>query len=762
MYFVMHRIAICIQTSVALCATLGGSPLAQAEQRLLNLDFGDSGVSSPKSGPAAVGQSSADVWNYLARDFSWSVPLRWADGDLSPASATVTTALSAYENGSADPMLNTYVFAGPNVPAQVYLTGLPPGICQLYLYGHGATSPDNGVYSITTDTVTVGPKSTSTKQSWNAPSWQEGRQYVFFADLPVGESGTVVINVLPNNLGRGLISGLQLVADVAPPPQFPLFAKVTQGPIATDNGYTLAAAWADYDNDGDLDLFVGRDRAYGLSHQLYRNDGGGVFTPTVGVLPGLESLGSVLGASWGDYDNDGHIDLVVSGLNSPCALYHNLGTGVFEQVVDSVISAEPGQFNGLAWADYDRDGDLDLFAAESGGSGGSRLYQNDGYGAFERLTLSGVEGVVGVGCAWGDYNNDGYPDLAVAGGGNGNWLFTNLGNGTFDPSQFLENDCTVEAAWGDYDNDGDLDLLFANRLCFSGVNFLYQNDGAVRLALANLPPLTTDTWNANGAAWADYDNDGDLDLFVANFSNLSGVPTPNSLYQNNGDGGFASILDAPTAEPNEGVSAAWGDYDGDGFRDLVVTQWPGPSPGTQVFHNRGNGNAWLGIQLQATESNRSCIGVRVEAEAVIAESSRRQLWETSSSDGLRDQGLAMTLGLGDAEAAERLVVRWPSGPGQAQEFTGVTGRQTVLIKENAPILMAPAGGVYAKTASVTLQTGVPKTQIRYTLDGSTPTANSRLYTTPITLRKTTTVRAAAFGNDGQVGLETSATYTLNR
>jgi hypothetical protein len=324
----------------------------------------------------------------------------------------------------------------------------------------------------------------------------------------------------------------------------------------------------------------------------------------------------------------------------------------------------------------------------------------------------------------------------------------------------LENDCTVEAAWGDYDNDGDLDLLFANRLCFSGVNFLYQNDGAVRLALANLPPLTTDTWNANGAAWADYDNDGDLDLFVANFSNLSGVPTPNSLYQNNGDGGFASILDAPTAEPNEGVSAAWGDYDGDGFRDLVVTQWPGPSSGTRVFHNRGNGNAWLGIQLQATDSNRSCIGVRVEAAAVIAGLPHRQLWETSSSDGLRDQGLAITLGLGDAVAAERLVVRWPSG--QAQEFTGVTGRQTVLIKENAPILMAPAGGVFTKTASVTLRTSVPETQIRYTLDGSTPTANSRLYTTPITLRKTTTVRAAAFVNNGQVGLEASATYTLNR
>ncbi len=243
-----------------------------------------------------------------------------------------------------------------------------------------------------------------------------------------------------------------------------------------------ANAAVDYDNDGLLDLFVTQDG--GLT-QLWHNNGDGTFT-RITSGPAVSDAAPV----WGDYDNDGFMDLFLPvGTSTGNVLYHNNRNGTFTRVLTNTIATDPffGGAEAAAWGDYDNDGLQDLFVTGDNGSP-NRLYHNEGSGRFTIVTgipmATRPAGTDSLGCAWGDYDNDGYLDLFVTSHGGHNTLYHNNGDGTF--TQVLSGDLVNDGGpgyslcgWVDYDNDGFLDLFISqNNLATSTTtNLLYHNNG---------------------------------------------------------------------------------------------------------------------------------------------------------------------------------------------------------------------------------------------------------------------------------------------
>jgi hypothetical protein len=375
-----------------------------------------------------------------------------------------------------------------------------------------------------------------------------------------------------------------------------------KNPIIGPGIFTLGRsnlAWGDYDNDGDLDLAVGFERTCltlgGCTpiepNRLYENQGG-ILTASQDWQP--SSNIDTHSMAWGDYDNDGDLDLAVGNgthwanniwgpaeVGSPNYLYQNnagiLGT------TPIWLSSESAPTTSLAWGDYDQDGDLDL-AVGNGSEYWSwigvipfpnQLYKNEGMeNGSCRLALawSSTEADMTNSVAWGDYDNDGDLDLAVGNLGQ-NRLYRN-DRGNLTPSAVWssdETDDTRSIAWGDYDGDGDLDLAAGN----SGANHLYRNENGKLTTFAVWSSLEAD--NTTSIAWSDYDGDGDLDLAAGNEGQ------PNRLYRN--DDGVLTTYAAWSADAaSDTTSIAWGDYDGDGDPDLAIGN---KNQAGQLYRNTG-------------------------------------------------------------------------------------------------------------------------------------------------------------------------------
>ncbi len=437
----------------------------------------------------------------------------------------------------------------------------------------------------------------------------------------------------------------------------------TRVPLPPDTTISAGVSWADMDNDGDLDIFV---TSTGAPNQLYRNDGGDI----------ANDIGSSIlsgGATWGDYDNDGLLDLFVAnsgGKNN--FLYKNKGNGVFEKITSGEIVTDGGNSFGATWGDYDNDGYLDLFVSNFDNN---FLYRNHGDGSFEKILEGDIVNDVDVssGCSWADYDSDGYLDLFVCSLGQKNCLYRNKGDGSFE--RILEGEITndvsasLSCSWGDFDNDLDLDLFVATL----DSNLFYKNNGNGTFTKITEGDIVNETRRSFGSAWGDFDNDGHLDLFVANEGD-------NSLFKNNGDGTFTRVI-ASIVTSDGGLSrgSAWADFNDDGQLDLFVTNL---DEANFLYSNNGNQNHWINIKCVGTGtlSNKSAIGAKVK---VIA-AGKRQLNEISGQTGFGGQNsLNAEFGLGAATVIDSIRVEWPSGIKQV--LTDVAADQFITIIEDSTL-----------------------------------------------------------------------------
>ena len=507
-------------------------------------------------------------------------------------------------------------------------------------------------------------------------------------------------------------------------------------------------AFSDYDNDGDLDIYIPAEAlAEGINNRLWENDGNGNFR-NVAEARGVENAGSYSrGASWGDFDNDGDDDLAVSNMppgqdrrnHVPTTVYKNLlvetGVANFEDITRSAGIMRAGNEEdariggvgdtgaGVAWGDYDNDGDLDLFWKCADHNIDNALFRNNGDGTFTDVTQeSGASILDKVSEAnsqgspnWTDINDDGWVDLLITNEGSSKVLLLNKKNGTFEDITtnlrgpngfaFLNPGNANGACIGDIDNDGDFDFYLptadqANRLILSN----FSDDDQVNFNDITLTSGAGDPGGARGCTMADFDNDGYLDIYVNN-GGLSNVlindvigqmpmfvqfyiawdPAFNKLYRNNGDQTFTDITEGSGAEGfgiGSGVGAA--DLNNDGFTDLVITNRTYYSDGQRVnipqqnhaLINQGNDNAWIKIALTGSSSNRNGFGAKVKVQS----GNLIQVREHTSAHGYNSTNdPTLMFGLGKRDSIDRIEIRWPSGI--VQELTDVKARQMLSISE---------------------------------------------------------------------------------
>ena len=447
------------------------------------------------------------------------------------------------------------------------------------------------------------------------------------------------------------------------------FEDVTEKAGLQGSGYGMGVAVGDYDNDGFEDLYV---TAYG-GNKLYHNNGDGTFTD-VTEKAGVAGSGWSTSAAWVDLDNDGLLDLVVlrylqwdfddiwcgehkEGYRAYChpdlfqpispLVYHNDGNGHFTEVAQKIGLAKPGKGLGIALADYDRDGHIDLFFAND--SMVEFLYHNKGNGTFEEtglLSEVAVDGdgrtYAGMGVDFADYDNDGWPDLVI----------TDLAN----------------QRYALYQNNHDSTFTYAS-----------FTSGMAR---------STMTHSGWGVRFLDYDNDGWKDLLIAQGHDLDTVELtspslhyrePMLLLRNTGKD-FVDVSSASGevfSKPWLGRGMAIGDIDNDGRLDAVVSTNDGPA---HILHNETpTQNHWLRLKLVGHKSNRDAIGA--EVKLVTAKGPQLAIVSTAGSY-LSSSDKRVHFGLGSESVAQSIEIRWPSGI--TQTLKNVRADQILTLDEPLP------------------------------------------------------------------------------
>jgi hypothetical protein len=360
------------------------------------------------------------------------------------------------------------------------------------------------------------------------------------------------------------------------------FTEISAGLM---NVYRGSIEWGDCDNDGDLDIFmVGKNDGGVFVTKLYRNLGGGSFSEISNSFPGV-----IDGcAAWGDFDNDGDVDILFNGWTGSTYLtrvYRNDGEGIFTNInagLPGVHSGNDHQDNSAAWGDYDNDGDLDiLLTGDDGSDYITQLYRNDGKGVFTNTYIA-IPGVYRGTVRWGDYDNDRDLDILIIGVTNATSIsrvYRNDGDGVFtDIMAGLPGVDYGSAAWGDYDNDGDLDIVLNGDIDGStNISKIFRNDG--HDTFTDIHAALTAMYSSS-VTWGDYDNDGDLDILMA-----GSIPPSRKtiLYRNNGSGIFTEISTGIIATASGYVTS--GDYDNDGDLDILLIGHSPSKPVTKLYRN---------------------------------------------------------------------------------------------------------------------------------------------------------------------------------
>jgi len=498
---------------------------------------------------------------------------------------------------------------------------------------------------------------------------------------------------------------------------------------------------ADFDGDGWTDIYFVNardryDRGIKVQNALYHNNRDGTFSDVTDKA-GVPGTGFGLGCVWGDYDNDGFPDLFVTQFGKN-VLYHNNGDGTFSDVTDKagVGGLETGMFHaGATFVDYDRDGKLDLYVGTyvamdndsqryckigamltscppSAFKGSpNALYHNNGDGTFTNVTKKAKilepEGKsLSVGAA--DFDNDGWPDIFVANDGVRAFLFRNRRDGTFEEtagitgmaySQTGQPMAAMCISLGDYDNDGLLDLYISD---FQGSSdHVWHNDGNGFFSETSDSAgitLPTKTVLSFGGGFVDYDNDGWLDIFIANghvYPEIEqGFPDThykqlNTVFHNLKNGKFAEVSGVTgiaSLAPRIGRGVAFLDFDNDGSVDVLVAN--NGDPPTLLRNGGGSGNHFVNFKLVGTKSNHDAMGARIRVVA----GGISQIREIAGGGSYLSQSeLRANFGLGAATRAELVEVSWPSGA--KQSFKNVDADKFWLVVEGnadlAPQLIRP-------------------------------------------------------------------------
>ena len=490
----------------------------------------------------------------------------------------------------------------------------------------------------------------------------------------------------------------------------------------------------DYDNDGDLDIYLinGALQTENTHEKpknvLYQNNGDGTFTD-VTVKAGVGSIDYGTGATVGDYDNDGYLDLFLTNFGKD-QLYRNNGDGTFTDITKQTGVGNPHWGTSCAFADIDNDGYLDLYIAnyavydpkndqqckERGihvycgphayPAIHDTLFRNNRDGVFIDISTFSrpkeLPPMHGLGVTFGDYDNDGDMDLYVANDQDPNYLFQNNGKGSFIEIALISgvcyNDMGKEEAgmgtdFGDYNNDGQLDLTVSNYQ--TETNTLYNNldrdffsDETIPSGIAEV----THGYLGWGIKFFDYDNDGYQDIFVANghlMDNISllekhvSYPQKNLLFRNLGDSTFEKVESQDDGLTLKKVSrgTAIGDYDNDGDLDILVTNC---NQKPDLLKNViGNKNNWIQIQLEGQKSNRSGIGTKIK---VVTDTHTQYREIQSGGSYLSFHDLRAHFGVGKVEQINHIEIRWPSGQIDTntqlpvnQRFLAVEGEKLSLL-----------------------------------------------------------------------------------
>jgi chitodextrinase len=450
---------------------------------------------------------------------------------------------------------------------------------------------------------------------------------------------------------------------------FASFTNVTLPAGVFSTGESRGAAWADYDNDGCVDLYVTQ---VGAPNHLYRNNCNGTFTD-VASEAGVANPAVATGAAWADYDSDGDPDLYVGNQNGANALYRNNGDGTFTDVAAALGVDDIRGTAGVSWADYDGDGDPDLFIANRHVNGLTEdltdgLYRNDGAAFTDVAPLAGIAGsstrltYMGV---WFDYDADGDPDLYLAVDYGNDVLYRNNGDGTFSDvsaaAGVSDPQHGMGIAVGDYNEDGCLDVLSTNNTTVDdlpefGPSVLYSNhcDGTFSNVseAAGILDRKAVEW---GVSFVDYDNDADLDLGIVAGGLLS-EGQPNVLYRNAG-GFFTDVTDAEgAADVGAAYGSAWADYDNDGDLDWFVANERGGS--NVLLRNDGPTGNFVKVTPLGAGPNTHGVGTRVE----LTTSGKTQIRIIQAGQSFESaEEPAAYFGLGEAVQASRIRMLWPSG-----------------------------------------------------------------------------------------------------
>ncbi len=498
----------------------------------------------------------------------------------------------------------------------------------------------------------------------------------------------------------------------------------------------------DYDNDGDLDVYLVQGRLldetkkmsaasfpppadWKPGNRLWRNElipSGKLRFTDVTTAAGVGAIGCGMGVATGDVDNDGKLDLYVTNFGSNI-LYHNNGNGTFTDVTKQANVDDPRWSSSAAFLDYDRDGDLDLFVVNyvdftvknnkrcfsplgepdyctprAYNPLRSRLFRNDGKLHFTDVSqAAGIASApgpgLGVTCA--DFNGDGWLDIYVANDGAANYLWLNQTDGTFTETGLLSGAAYgmdgiaragMGATAGDFDNDGDEDIFVTN-LTREG-STLYRNDGRGNFQDATLQlALTQPTFLSTGfgVGWLDYDNDGRLDLWAANGA-VTMMPMQkderypfqqrSQLFHNEGAQGFREVTAGAALQRAEvSRGAAFGDVDNDGDVDILIANNNGSA--RLLLNEAGARQHWLRVRLEGVQDNRFGLGARIG----ILRKGQPTLWRNARTDGsyLSASDSRVHFGLGTTTAIEAVQVRWPNGT--TEQWTKVQIDRQVTLRQ---------------------------------------------------------------------------------